>query len=260
MYGEGIMSKLMVMGIDGATWKIIKPNLNQLPHFKKLMEEGNYKSLFVEDIVLSPAIWCTIFSGKTAAEHGHKKFVIDEKLQRREDIKVDFVWDILNKDYNIKVLQVPFIMPPYNFNCDYEPIEYGASYDLNEMGRDMDNLTIKALEILEENPDIFIIVYNTLDRLQHFRWGEPIILPWYQKMDKIVGMLSKYGEKLIIVSDHGFCSRGEAKVQTLPDKNSKGEPLKGDHHEEALLITKNIDYPINEHKDISNAILKEVSR
>lgn len=254
------MTKLLIIGIDAATWKVIKPNLNQLPTFKKLIEQGESKSLFVNDVVLSAAIWCTIFSGKSTKEHGHQKYVVDEKLQSREDIKVNFIWDVLNKDHNIKVLQAPFVMPPYNFNCDYKPIGYGVSSDLKELREDTEKLAQKSLETLQENPEIFIVVFGVLDKVQHFHWGEPIILDWYKKIDEIIGKLIKFGEKIIIVSDHGFCSRGESKIQTLPDKNDKGRPLKGDHHEEAILITRNINHPINEHKDIFPTILEEIRK
>ena len=252
------MTKLLVIGLDAATWRVIRPNLDQLPYFKKLMEQEEHKNIIAQDAVLSPAIWCTIFSGKTLAEHGHKKYVVDDKLQARKDVKVQFVWDILNDKFDIRALQIPFVIPPYNFNCEYKAIGHGASYDLDELAEDVDKLFFKALEILKQSPDIFIVVFNHLDRLQHFHWGEPLILAWYKKMDKILSMLTKYGEKLIIVSDHGFCSKGEAKVQTLPNKNDKGEFLKGDHHEQAILITKNISYSINKHKDIFKAILDEM--
>jgi len=253
------MTKLIVIGIDGATWKIIKPHLSELPNFQNLMKTGRYKSLFVEDVVLSAAIWCTIFSGKSTKEHKHEKYVINENLQSRDDIMVDFIWDVLDRKYNIKALQVPFVMSPYNFNCTYNPVGYGVSSDLNELEEDMDNLAFKSLELLKNDPDIFIVVFGMLDKLQHFHWGESIILEWYKKIDKILGTLIKYGEKLIIISDHGFCSRGEARIQTLPDKNNKGESLKGDHHEEAILITKNINCEINHHKDVFNVILKEIN-
>jgi len=253
------MAKLLVIGIDGATWKIIKPHLSELPNFQNLMKTGESKSLFVEDVVLSAAIWCTIFSGKSTKEHGHEKYVVNENLQLRDDIAVDFIWDVLDKKYDVKALQVPFVMPPYNFNCTYDPVGYGVSSDLNELKEDMDNLASRSLELLKNNLDIFIVVFGMLDKLQHFHWGEPIILEWYKKIDKILGTLIEYGEKLIIISDHGFCSRGEARIQTLPDKNNKGESLKGDHHEEAILITKNINYEINHHKDVFNVILKEIN-
>lgn len=283
------MTKLLVIGIDGASWNIIKPNIDQLPYFKKLMSEGVYKSLYCEDEeILSAAIWCTIFSGKTLKEHGHRKFVESGKLIMRKDIKVDFVWDILSKKsriknqesrrnaenppppksspsplegedqergWDIRALQIPFVIPPYNFNCEYEPPEYGASSDLNILEKDTNDIAFKAIEILKEKPDVFAVVFAALDKVQHFHWGEPIILSWYKKMDEILGMLEKYGEKLMVMSDHGFCDRGKARVKTLPEFGSTGQEIKGDHHEEAMLITRGINYDIKEHKDIYNAII-----
>ncbi|GAF83211.1 unnamed protein product, partial [marine sediment metagenome] len=226
------------------------------------IKQGRPKTLVLseKEAILSPPIWCSMFSGKTQKEHGHKKYVVNGELQAREDIKVDFVWDILDKKgVKVVALQVPFVMPPYNFNCDYKPVGYGASSDLNELAQDTDGIFFKSLEILEkQKPEVLIVVFNALDRIQHFHWGEPLILSWYRKIDKILGALGKYAEKLIVISDHGFCSRGEARVQTLPDKNEKGEELKGDHHQEAILMTKNIKYEIKEHKDLFNAILAEI--
>ncbi len=252
------MTELLVVGVDGAAWSVIKPNLDKLPYFAKLMREGKHKSLIVKEQVLSPSLWATIFSGKTLAEHKHSNFVIDGKLQTRDDIKVKFVWDALDGKFDVKALQVPFIMPPYNFNCEYLPIGYGASKNLNELEQDTDAITEKALGILKGNPDLFIVVFSALDKVQHFHWGEGLVLGWYRKIDTALGMLMKYAGKIIVVSDHGFCARGDAKVQTLPEISADGEKLKGDHHEEAILITKNINYEINEHKDVFGAIMHEM--
>lgn len=254
------MSKLLVIGLDGAAWSMINPNLEGLPHFRRLIKEGESRALFIkEDILLSAALWCTIFSGKPVEEHGHKRFVVDGKLQSREDVDVEFVWDVLDEVCDVRALQVPFIIPPYNFNCCYEPVGYGASSDLDEIKENFDKLASKSLNILRDNPDVFIVIFSALDQVQHFHWGEPLVLDWYKKVDKVLGRLVPFGEKVIVVSDHGFCSKGEARVRTLPDKNDKGEPLKGDHHEEAVLITKNIDYDIKSQKDIYSAILKGVN-
>lgn len=250
-----------MIGIDGATWKVIRPNLEKLPSFSALLKKGKSKTLLVEgNVLLSAAIWCTIFSGKSVEEHGHKKFVVDGKLQTRENIDVDFVWDKLDKICDVRALQIPFIMPPYNFNCSYYPVGYGASSDLKEIEKNFQKLTARALKILKENSDLFIVVFSALDQVQHFHWGEPLVLDWYKKVDKILGKLLPFGDKIVVVSDHGFCSRGKAKIQTLPDKNEKGEPLKGDHHEEAILITKNVDYDIKKQKDVARAILKNFKK
>jgi len=253
-------TKLMVIGIDAATWRIINPNIDKLPNFKKLMEEGQHKTITLKEgeSVLSPAIWCTMFSGKTLEEHGHEKYVMDKKLRKRSDIKVDFVWDLLKDKCNIVTLQAPFVMPPYNFNCEFKSASLGVSHDMKEIEEETDGITKNALEIAETAPDIFIVCYTALDRVQHFHWGEDeTIMYWYKKIDDCLGKLTPYADKLIIISDHGFCGRGEARTKTLPDKNELGEELKGDHHEEAILITKNINYDIREPKDVFYAIMSE---
>ena len=69
--------------------------------------------------------------------------------------------------------------------------------------------------------------------------------------------LDNENNKLIVISDHGFCSFGEAKIQTLPQKTEEGE-LKGDHHENALLITVGVDYEIDKPQDVFDAIIHEL--
>jgi hypothetical protein len=62
-----------------------------------------------------------------------------------------------------------------------------------------------------------------------------------------------------IISDHGFCSFGDAKVQTLPQHTKEGQlKLKGDHHEDAFLVTVNVDYEIERPQDVFFAVMEEV--
>ena len=115
-----------------------------------------------------------------------------------------------------------------------------------------------------EKPDLLISVYTLLDRVQHFHWGEDCVLEWYKKVDARLGellfdtgFLEDQRNQLIVISDHGFCSFGEAKVQTLPEKTAEGV-LKGDHHENAFLVTVNLDYNIEKPQDVFNALMQEL--
>ena len=96
--------------------------------------------------------------------------------------------------------------------------------------------------------------------MQYFHWGEDVVLDWYRRLDAKIGellfdsgFLEDKGNRLIVVSDHGFCSFGEAKVQTLPHQTEQGL-IKGDHHENALLITHNISHPIEKPQDVFYAL------
>lgn len=254
------MTKLLVIGVDGATWKIIKPNINELPAFKKLIGEGKADTIHLpeQEAVISPAIWTTMFSGVLGSEHSHEKYVKDGVLQKRADIPVKFCWDLLPE--KIVALQVPFVIPPYNWNCDYMPPGFGASKDEAELKQDVNGITKKSLEIMETNPECFVVVYNHLDRVQHFHWGEgDYVLHWYKLIDEQIGQLIDKAESIIVISDHGFCGIDEARVKTLPDVASDGQKLKGDHHEEAILITKNIDMEIKSPGDVFKAIMALLS-
>lgn len=251
-----------VLGIDAATWKIIDPNIDELPNFKKLLEKAKKGSIHLKEKPYSPSLWCGMFCGKTPEEHGHKEYVEDGKIQTREDIDVDFIWDLLDKEgIDVRALNIPSVVPPYNYRVDFEGIGFGLPTKPEEWREELEKVTKKIKEELKENPDVLIAVFTSLDRIQHFHWGEPLVLEWYKKMDKRLGeilfdtgFMDKKNNKLIVVSDHGFCSFGDAKVQTLPKKTKDGKELKGDHHEEAILITRNVDYEIKRPQDVFFAL------
>lgn len=252
---------IFVLGIDGATWTVIKPNLELLPSFKKLTEIAECRDLIITEKPISPLIWCGMFCGKTFEEHGHDSFVVGGNIVRREQIKVDFIWDILHRQgKTVYVLNIPFVVPPYCFNVDFKPVGFGLPTNEREWQEELERVTAKTKELLARKPDLLISVYTLLDRVQHFHWGEDVVLEWYRRVDdKIGGLLFTSGfmedksNKLIIVSDHGFYSFGEAKVQTLPRETEQGV-TRGDHHENALLITYNISHLINRPQDVFYAI------
>jgi predicted AlkP superfamily phosphohydrolase/phosphomutase len=253
---------IFVLGIDAATWTVVRPNLSKLSTFKRLCDVGKCRDLVVRQELMSASIWCGMFCGKTPEEHGHHSYAVEGNIVKREDIKVDFIWDVLDKDgKKVKVLNVPFIVPPYSFKVDFKPVGFGLPTNEKEWEEELEKVTDKTKELLGEGPDLLISVYTLLDRVQHFHWGEDYVLEWYRKLDDKMGelffdtgFLEEKNNKLIVISDHGFCSFGEAQIQTLPEETEHGK-LRGDHHENALLITVNVDYEINRPQDVFHAIL-----
>lgn len=256
---------MKVIGVDAATWDIIKPHRDELPNFDRLMEECDYKTLTVDEKPKSAAVWTSIFTGKSQAEHGHQDFIVDDELQRRSDIDAEFVWERLDDRMDVRVLQVPAVAPPLNWNTDYEPEGFGLSSDPEELEQDMDQLLEKSKQVLEDDPDLFAVVFMQLDRISHFYWGEDIVLDFYRKMDDALGELLEYydfesDEPLIVLSDHGFAEHGEGRVQTLPEETPKGE-IKGDHHEDAVLMVNNLDIgEFHDPEDVGNKILDRFGR
>lgn len=256
---------IFVLGIDAATFRVIKPNLGKLPTFKRLCEIGKCQELVLKEKLVSPSIWCGMFSGKTLEEHGHESFVIRDKLVKREDIEVEFIWDILHKEgKKVRVLNIPFVVPPYCFGVDFKPVGFGLPTNEKEWQEELDRVTEKTGELLVEGAELLISVYTLLDRIQHFHWGEDCVVEWYKKLDGKIGeiifdtgFLNSETNRLLVISDHGFCSFGEAKIQTLPKETEQGT-LKGDHDENAVLITVNLDYEIGKPQDVFYAIKKHL--
>ncbi len=255
---------ILVLGIDAATWTIVKPNLYRLPAFRKLCELGEAKTIVLTEKPVSPSIWCSMFCGKTYDEHGHDSFVSRGRVVSRNDIKVDFIWDVLSRrGRDVKALNIPFVIPPFSFGVEFEPIGFGLPSDPGEWQEELETVTATIRQLMAKRPDVLIAAYTLLDRIQHFHWGEECVLEWYERVDSKIdelvftsGFLDDSTSKLIVISDHGFCSFGEARVQTLPAKSEWGR-LKGDHHEDALLITVNMDYPIEKPQDVFYALSRE---
>lgn len=66
-----------VLGIDGATWRVIDPLLarGELPNLRHLIEAGVRAPLRSERPLISPAIWTTIATGVSRDQHGIRRFV-----------------------------------------------------------------------------------------------------------------------------------------------------------------------------------------
>ncbi|OKY77521.1 MAG: Phosphodiesterase of AP superfamily [Candidatus Methanohalarchaeum thermophilum] len=250
-----------VLGIDAATWKVIDSNLGDLRYFGRLKEVCKSDTMVLEQEPLSPLIWCGMFSGAYPSEHGHREFVGgDGDIVKREDIPVDFIWDELDNDFDVRAINVPFVVPTFSFNDDFEAPGFGLPTDPDEWSSELNEVTERSLELLDKDPDVLISVYTSLDRVQHFHWGSSKVLKWYRRLDEKLGellfdsgFLEEKDNSLIVVSDHGFCSFGEADVQTLPKETENGE-LEGDHDKNAILMTKNIEFEIKEPQDIYRSI------
>ena len=67
--GEG---KVILLAIDGLSWDVMVPLMEagRLPTLAKLVQNGAYGYLDNGDESLSPIVWTSIFSGRSAASHG----------------------------------------------------------------------------------------------------------------------------------------------------------------------------------------------
>jgi predicted AlkP superfamily phosphohydrolase/phosphomutase len=120
-----IMTKVLVIGLDGATWRIIKPLINKgkLPTFKKLIKEGVCGELESTIPPWTIPAWNSFATGKNPGKlgiftfmcraYGSYKFKPYFFLKKRQQC----IWDILSKEgKNITLINVPNIHSAYQIN------------------------------------------------------------------------------------------------------------------------------------------------
>ena len=88
-------TSVLVIGLDGATWKTLKPLLkqNKLPTLAKLIKTGNYGISESTLPPLTPSVWTSFLTGVNPGKHGIFGFLKyrnkskDRKLYKNSDIK-----------------------------------------------------------------------------------------------------------------------------------------------------------------------------
>lgn len=111
-------TKLMVIGLDGATYDLILPWIKkgELPNFKKLISESAWTPLDSTRPPLTCPAWPVFYTGKNPGKIGVIDFIGGEdgnKIISYTDIKGLAFWDIASR-YGMKsiVINVPITYPP----------------------------------------------------------------------------------------------------------------------------------------------------
>lgn len=102
--------KLLLLGIDGATWQVLDPLLQagKLPHLERLIAQGTSGVLRSLEYSASPVAWSTIATGKMPAKHNIKDFRVS-----RRDLRAKQIWQILAEQrYKVGIFQYLVTWPP----------------------------------------------------------------------------------------------------------------------------------------------------
>src|SRR5512137_1814263 len=117
------MTKLLIIGLDGATFDLIKPWAaeGKLPTLARLMHDGVTGDLeSTLPPVTSPA-WPTFMTGKNPGKHGVFDFIRPRAgtfdMVNASQIHGKLLWEILSEaGYSCGVLNVPITYPPRKVN------------------------------------------------------------------------------------------------------------------------------------------------
>jgi hypothetical protein len=104
-------ARLMVLGIDGAGWAVLEPQLEagRLPHLAALVARGRRGVLRNPDVErdLSPTAWTTLFSGVSPARHGITRWTSPATSRRAKAL-----WNLLDeRALRALVVNVPGTYP-----------------------------------------------------------------------------------------------------------------------------------------------------
>lgn len=85
--------KLIVIGLDGASWNLLDPWMEQgiLPNLQRIKKQGVSSTLTSMDPMSSPTLWTTICTGVSPEKHGVSGF-----FSTRADIQVPRIWDVMS--------------------------------------------------------------------------------------------------------------------------------------------------------------------
>ncbi len=123
----GVVSrhKVVVIGLDGATWDIVDPMIadGSLPTFERLKSQGSWGVLRSVDCYMSPPAWTSMFTGFLPERTGvytfgkwiaeQREFIGVSSL----DVDVPHLWDIASRaGRRVAVTNVPLTYPSLPVN------------------------------------------------------------------------------------------------------------------------------------------------
>ncbi|ADC66050.1 type I phosphodiesterase/nucleotide pyrophosphatase [Ferroglobus placidus DSM 10642] len=200
------MKRIVVVGIDGGSWNILKPmcDRNELKGLKKIIENGSWGFLESTLPPLTAPAWVSFYTGKNPGKHGIFDFVKLEngkmKLNRSKDVKGKAIYEVLS-NYGIRsvIIALPLSFPPkIDFNgimiSDFlypqkevypkgsiDLSNYSVYSDPNKSGeeliKDVIETTRSQVELgkkvfSEEDWQFFFILFRETDTILHNFWGE----------------------------------------------------------------------------------------
>ena len=118
-------SKVLVVGIDGATWSLIKPwaDEGKLPTFRRLLKNGAWGELRSSIPYMTYPAWKCYSTGKNPGKLGVYWFLSLDFKNRRIvthsslSFKADEFWDYLGRQgFKVGIINMPTTYPPKRIN------------------------------------------------------------------------------------------------------------------------------------------------
>lgn len=123
---EGAASRVLVIGLDGATWDVLNPLMaeGRMPRLRAAVEAGASGILRSTTPPITPAAWTTFLTGKLPGSHGIIDFERYDAIANKLDFNstrcldhVRNIWQILGeRGFKVGSVNVPMTYPPIPVN------------------------------------------------------------------------------------------------------------------------------------------------
>jgi len=156
------MKKVLVIGLDGATWNLIKPwaDKEELPTFKKLMENGVWGNLESAIPPWTIPAWESMSTGKNPKKLGFATFMVKDGSKfvphNLKHKRQKMIWDILSDSgHRVVVANLPNIYVAQKINgcmiagwlyLDKEHITYPTNL-INELNEHCNGYEVDIFDV-----------------------------------------------------------------------------------------------------------------
>jgi len=173
--------KVLVIGFDGASMKLIDRWIDHLPTFKMFSEKGILGKTIPPTPAQTPVAWATFMTGKNPGNHGIFSFAIrprgtyERKIIGTEMLKSKTLWRILSDaNKQVGVINVPmcdvedvngFIIPGFVSNSEGVPYPRSVQDKVKRkfgIERLQGDLQIEILNKVDSDPDLFFERVNQI--------------------------------------------------------------------------------------------------
>lgn len=232
--------KLLIIGLDGADKQTILKgiNRNEFQNLSDIAHQGGISVLKSPLPPVTPVSMSSVLTGQSPGKHGVYGFEEDGGYVDYDSIQSRTLFDYLDEaGMDVIPVNVPMtstLPESVDLGVSGFPVaeaEFARPYPVREKLREMDysvepsafdgeeerfvdevfDLAEKRFrisqELIDEDWDVFFLMFTGDARLQHFIDDEKVIGDFYAEIDGYIGELrDRIGEDIetLVVSDHGF--------------------------------------------------------
>jgi len=213
-----IAPRILVLGFDGASPKLIDRWIDQLPAFRMFREGGVLGETIPPLPAQTPVAWTTFMTGKNPGNHGIFSFAIrkqgtyERKIIGPEMLESETLWQILNRrEKSVGVINVPmcdpedvrgFMIPGFLAGSEGIPHPNRLKEKIKRRFKTeklRGDLETETLDRVETDPDLFFREANEITDemaeiclylLQEEEWD--FFMPVFMGLDRIQHFFWKY--------------------------------------------------------------------